>query len=251
LSATGSSTAGRSCVPPEALLALPVEVPSALQRLTAPGGASPLLQNVHAIGDRANTVVLDAFAPHLSPSADRRLRIEHAQLLTPADLDRIVDLRVIASYQPTHATSDMSYVLAKLGPDRMNRRGNYAWRSVLDGGGKIALGSDFPIESVDPLKGFYAAVTRLDERGQSPHGPGGWFPAERLTRAQALKGMTLDTAHAAFAEQHTGSLEPGKRADFVVWDRDIMTCPPAEILKAKVLVTVRTPALFTLERTVG
>lgn len=207
--------------------------------------ALAVCQNVHAIGDRANTVVLDAFAPHLSSSAatadgnPHRLRIEHAQLLTPADLDRVVDLGVIASYQPTHATSDMGYVLAKLGPARMARKGNYAWRSVLDGGGRVALGSDFPIESVDPLKGFYAAVTRLDERGDSPHGPGGWYPAERLTRQQALKGMTLDPAYAAFAEEHTGSLEPGKRADFVVWDRDIMACPPAEILEAKVLVTVR------------
>lgn len=159
--------------------------------------------------------------------------------MTPTDLDRVIALDIIASYQPTHATSDMSYVLAKLGPARMARKGNYAWRSVLDGGGKVALGSDFPIESVDPLKGFYAAVTRLDESGDSPHGPGGWFPEERLTRAQTLKGMTLDPAYAAFAEQYTGSLEPGKRADFVVWDRNLMTCPPADILKAKVLMTVR------------
>lgn len=112
---------------------------------------------------------------------------------------------VIASFQPTHATSDMSYAESKLGPDRIKTA--YAWQSVLSAGGRIALGSDFPIESADPMLGFYAAVTRLSpaEPGTSPHGPGGWYPEEKLTRFQTLKGMTLDAAYASFSENVTVS----------------------------------------------
>jgi len=147
-------------------------------------------------------------------------------------------LGVIASVQPTHATSDMWYAETRLGPERI--RGAYAYKTLLKASpaNVLPLGSDFPVEGVNPLLGFYAAVSRLAVDGSSPHGDGGWFPDERLTRAEALKGMTLDAAYASFAEQDLGSLSPGKKADFVVFDRDIMAIPVNEILEAKVKATV-------------
>lgn len=171
--------------------------------LSAEDAWAPLVQrfydegwqvNVHAIGDRANHVVIDAMERAIGADTDagrrRRLRIEHAQIMTLPDLERAARLGIIASYQPTHATSDMGYAEARLGPERI--KGAYAWQSYLRHGGRIALGSDFPVESPSPLKGFYAAVARLDEQGNSPHGPGGWYPEEKLTREQALRGFTSD-----------------------------------------------------------
>ncbi|KAF9478553.1 hypothetical protein BDN70DRAFT_879782 [Pholiota conissans] len=198
--------------------------------------------NVHCIGDRANHVILDIYERILKGSggnvSEWRPRIEHAQIFSPADLDRIGRLGVIASVQPTHATSDMGYAQIRLGPERI--KGAYAYRTLLEKSPRsvLPLGSDFPIEGVDPLLGFYAAVTRLNIDGTSPHGRGGWFPEQKLTRAQALKGMTLDAAYASFAENELGSLTPGKKADFVILDRDIMTVAYDDILKAKVLATV-------------
>jgi len=165
-----------------------------------------------------------------------RLRMEHAQIMTQEDIHRAGRLGIIASMQPTHATSDMSYAERRLGHERI--RGAYAWQSLSKAGVRLALGSDAPVESLDPLKGFYAAVTRLWPDGDSPHGPNGWYPAERLTRLQALKGMTLDAAYASFSEDKLGSLVPGKLADFVVLSKDIMTVPQEEILEAKVIATV-------------
>ncbi|KAF4568169.1 hypothetical protein EYR40_010434 [Pleurotus pulmonarius] len=201
--------------------------------------------NIHCIGDRANNAVLDIFEDIIMGSADPanvtanwRPRIEHAQIMTLKDLERIGRLGVIASVQPTHATSDMSYAETRLGPERI--KGAYAYQTLLKNSkiGVLPLGSDFPVEGINPLLGFYAAVSRLSVDGTSPHGVGGWFPNERLTRAQALKGMTLDAAYAAFAEDERGSLEVGKKADFVVLDTDIMKVPADEILKTKVLATV-------------
>lgn len=150
--------------------------------------------NVHAIGDRANHVVIDAMERAIGGREDegrrRRLRIEHAQIMTPADLERAAKLGIIASYQPTHATSDMHYAEERLGAERL--AGAYAWQSYVKAGGRITLGSDFPVEDPSPLKGFFAAVARTDEQGQSPHGPGGWCPEEKLTREQALRGFTAD-----------------------------------------------------------
>jgi len=198
--------------------------------------------NIHCIGDRANHEVLDIFESIIEGTnkanvTEWRPRIEHAQILTQDDLKRVGRLGVITSVQPTHATSDMWYAEERLGPKRI--KGAYAYRTLLEVSPNhiLPLGSDFPIEGVNPLLGFYAAVTRLSIDGTSPHGDGGWFPEERLTREQTLKGMTLDAAYASFSEEWLGSLTPGKKADFVVLDRDIMTVPTEEILQTKVLAT--------------
>ncbi|KAJ6535556.1 amidohydrolase family-domain-containing protein [Mycena capillaripes] len=194
--------------------------------------------NVHAIGDRANGIVLDAFEASLKGVnvTALRPRLEHAQLMTKADMRRLGILGVIASVQPTHATSDMWYAQDRLGPERV--KGLYAFRTLIDSGARITLGSDFPVETMNPLAGFYAAITRVSIAGDSPHGPGGWFPEERLTREEALRGMTIDPAYASFTESTLGSLERGKRADFTVLSRDIMKIPAKEILDVKVLATV-------------
>jgi len=194
--------------------------------------------NVHAIGDRANGIVLDAFElalEHINVT-QLRPRLEHAQIMTQVDINRLGKLGVIASVQPTHVTSDMWFAEGRLGPERV--KGLYAFRSILDSGARITLGSDFPVEGVNPLAGFYAAITRVTADGSSPHGPSGWFPAQRLTREEALRGMTIDPAYASFTEDILGSLVPGKRADYVVLSRDIMRVPTSEIMETKVIATV-------------
>ncbi len=191
--------------------------------------------NTHAIGDRANRIVLDTYERAIAATGGGpgRHRIEHAQVVvTPDDIARFAPLGIIASMQPTHATSDMPWAEARVGPDRI--RGAYAWRSFLDSGARLALGSDFPVEQVSPLLGLYAAVTRQDAAAQPE---GGWTPNQRLTREEALRGFTLDAAYAGFMEDEVGSLVPGKRADFVVLSRDIMTVPPQEILETDVVAT--------------
>ncbi|KAJ3174535.1 hypothetical protein HDU87_007127 [Geranomyces variabilis] len=195
--------------------------------------------NIHCIGDRANKLALDGFESYFSQhgvnGTERRMRIEHAQIIAEADIARFASLGVIPSMQPTHATTDMSYVEKRLGPKRV--RGAYAWRSLLSAGVKhIALGSDFPIEGVNPLLGIHAAVTRLDPAGHSPHGPNGWFPEQKLTPMEALRGFTLDAAWAAFQEDELGSIAVGKKADFAVFDRDFLS-NGANILQAKCVAT--------------
>jgi len=189
----------------------------------------------HAIGDAANRMVLDEYEKALKdhPPENCRLRIEHCQVVSPQDLPRFGKLGVIASMQPTHATSDMPWAPDRVGSDRI--KGAYAWRSVLQSGGRLAFGSDFPIESPNPLWGIYAASTRQDRDGQPP---GGWFPEQRLTIEEAVRGFTLDAAYAEFAESSRGSIEVGKLADFTVLDRDIFNIPPQEILKTQVDYTV-------------
>jgi predicted amidohydrolase YtcJ len=189
----------------------------------------------HAIGDRGNRVVLDAYEAALADhaGADRRLRVEHAQILGPADLPRFAALGVIPAMQPTHATSDMPWAADRLGADRL--AGAYAWRSLLDSGAALPLGSDFPVESPAPLWGIHAAVTRQDHAGQPE---GGWLPDQRLTVQQAVHGFTLGAAHAAFEEDRKGSLVEGKLADLVMLSRDIFEVPPAEILQTEVVLTV-------------
>jgi predicted amidohydrolase YtcJ len=181
----------------------------------------------HAIGDRGNRIVLDTYAKTLGTEAtttDHRWRVEHAQVLSPQDLPRLAAMHVIASMQPTHATSDMPWAEDRLGPDRIN--GAYAWRKLRDSGARLALGSDFPVESVDPRLGLYAAETRTDAQGQPP---GGWQPEDKLTPYEALRGFTLDAAYAGFAEDEVGSLAPGKRADFVVLADDPLAVEPARL----------------------
>jgi hypothetical protein len=189
---------------------------------------------VHAIGDRANRVTLDAFEALLAEFPDNpgRHRVEHVQMLSAPDLRRFRELGVIASMQPTHATSDMYWAEQRVGPERI--RFAYAWRALLERGARLALGSDFPVEEVNPMLGIYAAVTRQD-LAKWPEG--GWYPEQRILRAEALRGFTLDAAFAAFMEDQVGSLEPGKRADFVVLDRDIMSVPERDIADTKVLAT--------------
>lgn len=194
----------------------------------------------HAIGDRANREVLDAYQlafDSITRSGRRppdwRYRIEHAQLLSPADIPRFSALGVIASMQPTHCSSDMRWVESRIGPVRA--KGAYAWSALLNSRATLAFGSDFPVESHNPMLGIHAAVTRQNLEG-SP--VGGWRPEQKLTRAQALRAFTLDAARAGFQEKELGSLEIGKFADVVVFDRDWMSCPPSEIPGAKVLATM-------------
>jgi hypothetical protein len=191
--------------------------------------------NVHAIGDRANRMVLDQFEAALRevPVADHRFRIEHAQILHYQDIPRFAELDVIPSMQGSHESSDMYWVPARLGWSRSE--GAYAWRSLLNTGVVIPNGSDFPVEAVNPLISFHAFVTRQDAAG---YPAGGWFPAQRTTREEALLSMTLWPAYAAFMEQESGTLAAGKYADFVVLDRDIMTVAPEEILGTHVVMTV-------------
>jgi predicted amidohydrolase YtcJ len=189
----------------------------------------------HAIGDRANRMVLDAYASALKsvPEAhDPRLRIEHAQVLAPEDIPRFTRLGVIPSMQPTHCTSDMTWAEARLGPQRI--KGAYAWRSILDTGAHLPLSSDFPGETLNPFYGIYAAVTRQDPQG-SP--PGGWYPQQRLTLDEALRGYTIEGAYAEFEETAKGSIEKGKLADFTVISQDITRLAPKEILSIQVLKT--------------
>lgn len=201
--------------------------------------------NSHAIGDRAARLVLDTYQRAMAAVPDHvgRHRMEHAQVIAPEDFPRFAELDVIASIQPIHATSDMGWAEDRLGPERV--QGAYAWRTLLDHGARLALGSDFPVEPVNPLLGFYAAVTRQDAGGQPP---GGWYSHQRLTREEALRGFTLDAAFAAFMEDQLGSLRPGKRADFVLLDQDIMSVPAQKLLETRVLATyLDGEAVFTLD----
>ncbi|MFO1496099.1 MAG: amidohydrolase [Lysobacterales bacterium] len=171
---------------------------------------------VHAIGDRANRVALDAYAS-LSPGQREALRprIEHAQVVALEDIPRFAELGVIASMQPTHATSDMPWAQARIGAERL--RGAYAWQRFRAAGAAIALGSDFPVERVDPLLGLYAAVNRQDSVGEPP---GGWLPEQKLSLPEALDGFSRGAAYAAGQEAELGTLEVGKRADFTVLSMD-------------------------------
>jgi predicted amidohydrolase YtcJ len=198
---------------------------------------------VHAIGDRGNRVVLDAFEQALKavPVADHRFRIEHAQVVNYDDIPRFAQLDVIPSMQAVHQTSDMYWAGARLGPGR--EMGAYAWRSLLNTGVIIPNGSDFPVEGVNPLRSFHAAISRQDERGWPP---GGWHPEQRMTREEALESMTIWPAFASFMEKDAGSLTAGKYADFVILDRDIMTVAPDEILGTSVVSTwVAGKAVYT------
>ena len=190
--------------------------------------------NTHAIGDRGNRVVLDAYEAALKqvPVADHRFRIEHAQILNYADIPRFAQLGVIPSMQASHQTSDMYWAGTRLGTHRLP--GAYAWRSLLNTGVVVPNGSDFPVEYVNPLISFHAAIARQDANDWPA---GGWYSEQVMTRDEALKSMTIWPAYAAFQERELGSLTPGKYADFVVLDQDIMRVPPSLVLKTRVLST--------------
>ncbi len=208
--------------------------PKRYAELVAQARSCHLQVATHAIGDRANRTVLDTYQRVLGTAAgsDHRWRIEHAQVVTLEDIPRFAQLGVIASMQPTHATSDMPWAEQRLGHERL--LGAYAWQRFLQSGARLALGSDFPVESPDPRLGLYAAVTRQDAQGQPP---GGWFPDQRLSAAEALRGFTADAAWAGFDEDKVGMLKPGLRADFVILDRDPLAVPAAQLDQMQVLST--------------
>ncbi len=208
--------------------------PAVLQAQMSKVMACGFQVGVHAIGDRADREVLDALEAAMAehPSNPGRHRVEHAQILQADDVPRFARLGVIAAMQPTHATSDMYWADERLGEERL--RYSYAWRSLLDSGARLALGSDFPVEEVNPMLGIHAAVSRQDLEGWPE---GGWQAQERISRVEALRGFTLDAAYAGFMEDRVGSLEAGKRADFIVVDRDIMEVAVEEIPDTRVLET--------------
>jgi hypothetical protein len=189
----------------------------------------------HAIGDRANTLVLDALirASQATGKKDGRHRVEHAQVMRLEDIDRLGEHGIIASVQPTHATSDMPWAEARVGPERI--RGAYAWQRLKASGAVLALGSDFPVERPDVLGGLYAARTRQDVSG---HPPGGWFPDQRLSGQEALEGFTVGAAYASFSEDRRGRLQPGMDADFVALSVDPVDADAAQLPAAQVRLTV-------------
>ena len=190
--------------------------------------------NSHAIGDRGNRVVLDAYEQALKtvPTADHRFRVEHAQILHYDDIPRFAQLGVIPSMQASHQTSDMYWIGKRLGPTRLY--GAYAWQSLLQTGVVIPNGSDFPVEQVNPLISFHAAIARQDERNWPA---GGWFPEQKMSRDDALRSMTIWPAYTGFQEASMGSLTAGKFADFVILDTDIMRVPAEMVMKTRVLST--------------
>jgi predicted amidohydrolase YtcJ len=189
--------------------------------------------NVHAIGDSANRLVLKTFSNTLGANNDLRWRVEHAQVINPADVHYFKDYGIIPSIQPTHATSDMYWAEERLGSERIAH--GYIYKQLLEATGTIALGTDFPVEDIDPRKTFYAAVFRQDAEGFPD---GGFLPQERLTREQTLQGMTLWAAFAQFEESEKGSIETGKWADFFFSKTNLLTCKPQEVLNAEVTRTI-------------
>lgn len=204
-----------------------------IERIARQALAAGFQVNTHAIGDRANRTVLEAYAAALGGKNDNRFRVEHAQVVAPEDFELFAKYNVIASMQATHATSDMRWAEQRLGPKRV--KGAYAWRKFLSLGVPVPNGSDFPVEEPNPIDGFYAAVSRQDRAGNPP---GGWMPDQRMTRAEALRSWTAAGAYAAFEEDRKGTLVPGMLADFVMLSADIMTIPLAEIPNTRVTMTV-------------
>jgi len=188
----------------------------------------------HAIGDRANRMVLDAYARVVQPATAPALRwrIEHAQIVSLIDIPRFAKQHVIASMQPIHATSDGPWVESRVGKEGLP--GAYAWRRFLDAGARLAFGSDFPVESDDPRLGLYAAITREDLEGRPP---GGWLPDQKLSALEALRGFTADAAYAGFAENEVGRLAPGLRADLVILRGDPLAVAARDIPGLRVLST--------------
>jgi predicted amidohydrolase YtcJ len=191
----------------------------------------------HAIGDRGNNIVLNVYEEVLNANKvkarDARFRVEHAQVLDRPDMPRFHALGILPMMQPTHCTSDMYWAESRLGPERT--KGAYAWRSLISLGSIVPGGSDFPVESPNPLWGFYAAITRQDHTGWPD---GGWHAEEKMTREEALKSFTLWSAFAAFQEKARGSIEVGKFADLTILSQDIMKIEPRKILETSVEMTL-------------
>ncbi len=186
----------------------------------------------HAIGDSANREILTIYNKYLKPGNDKRWRIEHAQIVAPSDFNLFGAVAVVPSVQPTHGTSDMYWAEARLGKDRM--KGAYAYQQLLQQNGWLPLGTDFPVEDISPFKTFLAAVVRKDANGFPANG----FQMENaLTRVETIRGMTIWAAKAGFLEKEVGSLEAGKKADFILLDKDLMKVEETAILKTKVTAT--------------
>jgi len=209
-----------------------------LDSLVAAADAAGLQVILHAIGDAANRQALDAFehAARANGPRERRHRVEHAQVVDHADIARFRSLGVIASMQPTHATSDMRWAETRIGHARAVE-GAYSWRSMLDAGATVVFGTDFPVEPLEPVQGIYSAVTR-QSREEPGVPPGGWLPEQRLKRGEAIRLYTAASAYGEWQEKVKGTLEPGMLADLVVWDRDLLTVPEVDILKAVPTMTV-------------
>ena len=203
-----------------------------IEKLAYKLATTPFQMNTHAIGDDANKAVLDAYRKALVFSDDPRWRVEHAQIIDTADI-KLFNRKIIPSVQPTHATSDMYWAEDRLGSSRLE--GAYANKALLDQVGRIALGTDFPVEEVNPIKTFYAAVTRMDH---DFFPEGGYLSQNKLTRNEALKGMTIWGAYANFEENEKGSIEVGKNADFVMLDRDITEVSHKNISRARIVATI-------------
>jgi predicted amidohydrolase YtcJ len=189
----------------------------------------------HAIGDRANHVALDVFAAIQAANGprDRRDRVEHAQIVAQSDLSRFGALHIIASMQPSHLLDDERWATDRLGPDRV--KGAYAWKSMQKNGASLAFGTDFPVESINPLRGLYACVTRELPGG----GPaGGWHPEERLTMSECIQAYTVGSAYAEFEEQRKGTLATGMLADIVVFPRDITHMTAKNLLRTPIVMTI-------------
>ncbi len=189
----------------------------------------------HAIGDKANHVALDVFesVERVNPTRDRRDRIEHAQVVAPEDISRFGRLHVIASMQPAHQLNDMRWAEERIGPERV--KGAYAWNSIEKAGGKLAFGTDYPVEPINPLRGIYACATRELPAGGPP---GGWQPQEKLPLDECILGYTTGSAYAEFEEGKKGQLIVGQYADFIVLSNDLTKIPAPEILRTKVVRTV-------------
>jgi predicted amidohydrolase YtcJ len=190
---------------------------------------------IHAIGDKANSWVLNAYqqAQRANGKRDSRHRIEHAQVLADGDIPRFAELGVIASMQPTHCITDKRFAEKRIGRERC--RGAYAWRRLLDADAKIAFGTDYPVEPICPLEGLYAAVTRKDRAGE----PGnGWFADQKLSMAEAIELYTLGSAYAEFMEDRKGIIKSGYLGDVVMFDQDLMMIPHNQIMSAKVDYTI-------------
>ena len=216
---------------------LPQYDQATLNRMAVERSAAGFQLGFHAIGDRAAQMALDAFAEAERDAhqnhreRDFRFRIEHDQIIDPGQIDEYRKLGVIASVQPNHLLTDMSWAVERIGPERAKT--SYPWRSFLDQGVRIAFGTDYPVEPITPFRGVYSAVTRKNEAGTKEY-----FPAQKLTIQEALAAYTTGAAYAQFAEKEKGTLAPGMLADFVVLDRDLTKIPPPQILKTQVLRTV-------------
>jgi predicted amidohydrolase YtcJ len=206
-----------------------------MRRMILDADSAGLQVAVHAIGDRANGMVLQFFAEAIAANGqrDRRFRVEHAQHLRQIDITRFGALGVIASMQPYHAIDDGRWAAKRLDPARL--AGTYAFRSLLAGGARLAFGSDWTVAPLDPIWGLYAAVTRRTLDGRNP---GGWYPEQKITLDQALRAYTAGVAYAGFAEDRAGVLRPGMQADLVLLDRDLVRMAPEAINRARVRATV-------------